>query len=536
MRLSLILLFIVLLASIVPLKAQTIPIKQWDRTYGGNGLDYLAALIRTPDKGYILGAGSMSGISGDRTQPSRGGADFWVVRLDSMGNKLWDKAYGGSASETLISMISTSDGGYLLGGNSISAVSGEKTQPCRGNEDYWIVKIDVNGNKLWDKTFGGSDSEHLYDLKQTSDGGYILGGWSESEANGDKTQPTVGAQSIMDCWIVKIDASGNKQWDRNFGGALMDYLLTINQTPDGGYLLACVSGSYVSGDKSQPSLGGWDSWLIKIDANGIKQWDKTIGTNGDEGLACVMQTKDGGFLLRGNSQVGVNGIKSQPCQGGNDYWIVKVDANGNKIWDRTLGGDLSDVPSDIQRTKDGGFIIGGSSSSTLSGDKSENSYGGSDFWLVKTDSIGNKTWDKSYGGGYGELLRTVLPTSDGFVLGGSTYSGISGNKASLGKGNEDLWVVKLGPAILGVNEPSSQAGINIYPNPGSGLINLEIDNPQISQVLVYNSLGHSVYPGSIIKTLNQSQIQLDLIGQAKGIYTIQIITGDQSITKKVALQ
>jgi hypothetical protein len=319
--------------------AQTAPEKQWDARFGGSDEDYLYSLQQTADGGYILGGYSSSGISGDKTQASQGGLDYWIVKTNSGGVKQWDARFGGSSDDALLSLQQTADGGYILGGYSYSGISGDKTQASQGLYDYWIVKTDGGGVKQWDARFGGSSGDVLYSLQQTADGGYILGGYSLSGISGDKTHARNGGN---DYWIVKTDADGVKQWDAGFGGSSDDYLLSLQQTADGGYILGGWSYSGISGDKTQASQGSWDYWILKTDASGVKQWDAGFGGSSDDFLSSLQQTADGGYILGGYSDSGISGDKTQESQGGYDYWIVKTDGGGAKQWDAGFGGSDGD--------------------------------------------------------------------------------------------------------------------------------------------------------------------------------------------------
>ena len=273
--------------------AQNGPAKMWDKTFGGNGVENMASIQQTSDGGFILGGYSTSGISGDKSQASVGTVDFWVIKLDVIGNKIWDKTFGGSANDPLYSIQQTSDGGFILGGISLSGVGGDKSQPNKGNADYWIVKIDANGNKLWDKTYGGSGNDYFRYIRQTSDGGYILCGNSESGISGDKSQNSLGG---FDYWLLKLDGNGNKVWDKTIGGSGSEEFHQLQQTSDGGYILGGGSTSGVSGHKSQTSFGGYDFWIIKLNGSGNKVWDKTLGGNGSDILQSLQQTTDGGYI------------------------------------------------------------------------------------------------------------------------------------------------------------------------------------------------------------------------------------------------
>ncbi|MEK6481832.1 T9SS type A sorting domain-containing protein [Catalinimonas sp. 4WD22] len=358
--------------------------KQWDKTIGGNSYDQLNSTIQTPDGGYLLGGTSDSNASGDKSENDKGGGDYWIIKIDEQGNKIWDKTIGGSSYDQLNSTTQTPDGGYLLAGTSRSPASGDKSEDSRGPRDYWVVKVDKQGNKIWDMTFGGSSFEELGSIISTPDGGYLLAGTSRSGTSGDKSEDNRGIGWSSDYWIVKIDNHGNKQWDKTFGGNEDEVFSDLITTSEGGYLLAGYSNSPSSGDKSEDSEDlNWDYWIVKIDVNGNKEWDKTLGGNQNDYLQSVVSAPEGGYLLAGHSDSNASADKSEDRKGIDDYWVVKVDVQGNKQWDKTIGGDNYDYLSNVIPTTDGGYLLGGQSSSSATGDKSEDSDGYSDMWIVK---------------------------------------------------------------------------------------------------------------------------------------------------------
>ncbi len=296
--------------------------KEWDKRFGGTLPDEMSICLMTPDNGYLLGGASYSRISGDKTQDNwdttSSTYDFWVVKTDAGVNKVWDKHFGGTDDDGLqpSSLQVTIDGGYVLAGVSASGISGDKTQTNRGGFDYWLVKIDSNGNKIWDKRFGGILDDYLYVMRQTKDRGYVMGGTSYSPIGGDKTHTNWGSK---DYWVVKTDSVGNKQWDADFGGTALQDLRALLQTDDGGYILGGSSTSDSSGDKTEANWGYWNYWIVKTDIAGNKLWDKRFGSLGEDGLVAMIQTKDGGFLLGGLSNSGIGGDKTQNTQGGDDY-------------------------------------------------------------------------------------------------------------------------------------------------------------------------------------------------------------------------
>ncbi|MEP7169044.1 MAG: T9SS type A sorting domain-containing protein [Bacteroidota bacterium] len=356
-------------------------VKEWDKRFGGTYDDYLTSFQQTQDGGYILGGYSASGIGGDKTQASWGGHDYWIVKTDSLGIKQWDKDFGGTDLDYFHWIQQTADGGYILGGYSYSDSSGDKTQNLRGSADYWIVKTDSLGNKQWDKDFGGTYLDYLHSLQQTADGGYILGGSSLSGIGGDKTQAAWGGS---DYWIIKIDSIGNKQWDKDFGGNANDRLSCVIQTTDGGYILGGYSQSDSSGDKTQPSWGWYDYWIVKTDSLGNKQWDKDLGgTSPEDQFGYISQTSDGGYLIAGTSYSNISGDKTENNLGQEQTWVIKTDINGIKQWDKTLHTGGHDEAGFAIQTSDGCYAMANTTEAGIGGDKTQPSWGYQDFWIVK---------------------------------------------------------------------------------------------------------------------------------------------------------
>ncbi|RDC64883.1 T9SS type A sorting domain-containing protein [Adhaeribacter pallidiroseus] len=437
--------------------------KLWDKTLGGASTDHLTVVQQTTDGGSIVGGFSSSGMSGDKSAASKGQHDYWIIKLKADGTKEWDKAYGGKENDELTSLQQTKDGGYILGGYSGSGKSGDKTQNSKGSYDYWLVKIDAKGNKDWDKTIGGKAYDVLVSVQQTSDGGYLLGGYSESGKSGDKSTANQGNcdefYCSVDYWVVKLKADGTKEWDKTFGGTWDERLASLQQTPDGGYIVGGTSDSGISGNKTEACKGGNDYWIVKLKADGSKIWDKTIGGMHDDGLGALQQTPDGGYILGGSSASGIGEDKTETSKDGNvyaDYWVVKLKADGSKEWDKTLGSASSDRLKSLRQTKDGGYILGGDSESETGSDKTEASKGGIDFWIVKLKPDGTKVWDKTIGSNDNDEFMSLHQTTQGdFILGGRSYAGISGDKSEPNRGasfSNDYWVVKLDNSNTNVSQ------------------------------------------------------------------------------------
>ncbi|CAN5446762.1 hypothetical protein BH11BAC1_BH11BAC1_03330 [soil metagenome] len=371
---------------------------------------------------------------------------FFVMNISAQNPlvKMWDKTFGGMDDDEPAYFQQTTDGGYILGGYSYSGIGGDKSTALKngpGVLDYWIIKIDSLGNKQWDKDFGGSNGEQFTSLQQTSDGGYIIGGWSASNISGDKSEPSVGN---YDYWILKLDPLGNIIWDKDFGGTSSDQLSVIKQTSEGGYILGGSSASGIGGNKSQPAQGALDYWIVKIDPHGNFQWDKAFGGTDSDKLNSIQQTSDGGYVLGGSSWSLIGGDKTEDAWGIDDYWVVKIDSLGNKQWDKDFGGVESDILYSLQQTADGGYILGGRSGSGISGNKTQPLVGGYDFWLIKIDAAGNKLWEKNFGGiGNEDEFGNISLTDDGgYLVAGTSYSNISGDKTENNLGQEQTWFLK----------------------------------------------------------------------------------------------
>ena len=359
-------------------------IQGWNKTYGGTNDDHASALVQTSDGGYAL--------AGYTNSFGAGGYDFWLVKTDASGTMQWNITYGGTNEDLALALVQTSGGGYALAGSTRSfGVS---------NADAWLVKTDEFGNMQWNKTYGGANYEFFDTIVQTGDGGYALAGCTTSFGAGG-----------YDFWLVKTDASGTMQWNITYGGTNGDIAFALVQTSGGGYALAGYTNSF--------GAGGYDFWLVKTDASGNAQWNKTYGGTSDDSATSVVQTADGGYALAGST--------SSFGAGGYDFWLVKTDASGNAQWNKTYGGTSDDMAFAFVQTSDGGYALAGYTKSFGAGSH--------DFWLVKTDSAGNAQWNKTYGGTSMDYATALVKTVDGgYALAGYT--------TSFGVGPNDFWLVK----------------------------------------------------------------------------------------------
>lgn len=355
----------------------------WNKRFGGSHDDHGHTLIEH-EGNYYFGGFSPSSIEYDRTAPLFGGyGDYWIIKMDINGNKIWDKAYGGIEQDNLLEIIPLSNHQLILYGNSASNISPSKSENSRGSFDIWLVKIDSAGNKIWDKTYGGNayDGTTFHSVTKSFDRGVLIGATSGSTISSEKSEVSRG---MYDYWIIKIDSNGVKEWDRTYGGTDYDNIASVLQLSDGCFLLGGSSISNTSGDKTTANLGDRDYWVVKIDSIGNKIWDKTYGGTGYDVLNKMVLDRDNNILLGGLSKSGLEGNKSEPSKGGTDMWLIKIDPNGNILWDKSFGGSGNEGINDILILSNGDYILAGNSSSPADGDKSQPSWGGVDFWILKT--------------------------------------------------------------------------------------------------------------------------------------------------------
>ncbi|MEJ7912457.1 MAG: hypothetical protein WKF70_04835, partial [Chitinophagaceae bacterium] len=408
------------------------PSIQWQKCLGGTNEDYANSIRSTKDGGSIV-VGGASSNNGDVTS-SNGSSDFWVVKLNAAGSIQWQKALGGTGSEMANSVEQTSDDGYIIAGYTFSnnlTVSGNS-----GFQDFWLVKLDVNGNLQWQKSLGGSSMDYAYSVIQTADGGYLAGG-NTSSTNGAVT----GNHGGDDGWIVKLDAGGAIMWQKCYGGSGLDEIRSVYQSVEGGYIMTGYTTS-VDGDVSG-NHGASDLWVIKIGAQGNIEWQKAFGGNSFDAGYKILPTSDGGYMISGNTRS--NDGDASGNHGDLDAWLVKIDATGMLQWQKCYGGSGADWAISFFQTPDNNYIVGAQTLS-YNGDAVGN-HGGLDKLILKISNAGALQWKKCFGGSQWDYLDEIVPTPDGsFISTGSARSN-DGDVEGLHGSGYDLWVVKYGPDL-----------------------------------------------------------------------------------------
>jgi len=402
-------------------------------TFGGSGSENFASVQQTSDGGYIA-VGNSNSTDQDMQSLNKGVSDAIIVKYDSSGNVTWKKTFGGSSVDYFLSVQQTSDGGYIAVGNSESA-NQDLSGLNKGEQDAIIVKYDSSGNVTWKKSFGGSSDNYFESVQQTSDGGYIAVGSSNST---DQDMQGLNKGS-NDAIIVKYDSSGNVTWKKTFGGSSVDYFVSVQQTSDGGYIAVGNSES-ANQDLSGLNKGNYDAIIVKYDSSGNVTWKKTFGGSNTETFSSVQQTSDGGYIAVGNSNSTDQDMQSLN-KGGTDAIIVKYDSSGNVTWKKTFGGSSADYFISVQQTSDGGYIAVGYFESNDQDMQGLNK-GDWDAIIVKYDSSGNVTWKKCFGGSSFNSFVSIQQTSDGGYIAVGSSNSTDQDLAGLNKGGNDAIIVK----------------------------------------------------------------------------------------------
>jgi hypothetical protein len=423
--------FFMVLSTLVSCKKEKVeaPV-ELNKTYGGPKDDWVSAIAKSRDGGFVL-SGFSNSFSGN--VGNKGGNDIWIQKINKTGNIVWEQIIGGSADEDGRSIIATPDGGYLMAGVTHST-DGDVTGN-HGMEDIWLVKLDASGRMLWQKTLGGSNDDGIgvSSIIATNDGGYILAGATSSN-DGDVSNN----HGDKDGWLVKLNSNGNIIWQKTIGGSGSENIFSMIATPDGGFLMTGqTSSNSINGDDIG-NKGSNDVWVVKVNASGDIMWQKAMGGEGDDNGFLLTISPGGGYVMSGYTASYHGDVSGY--HGGYDAWIVKFDNSGNMIWQKALGGSELDYAYTLITTPDGGSLVGAFTGSN-DGDVSGN-HGGFDAWLVKINREGVITGQKLLGGtGHDNIVVLQSLWGGGYIAAGNTTSmdgDVIGNH-----GGVDRWVFTL---------------------------------------------------------------------------------------------
>jgi len=426
------------------------PDTMWTRTFGGVRDEMGYSVKQTSDGGYIIAGWTESFAARE--------SDVYLIKTDVDGFAIWEKTYGGMARDVAWSVQQTADGGYIIAGYTYSFGSGDG--------DVYVIRTDSSGDTLWTRIYGGTSHDGGQSVQITADGGFIIAGSTLSFGIGQE-----------DVYLVKTDSLGNVMWEKTYGDTLPDYGCSVAKTSDDGYIIAGTLSL---------TAGGRDVYLVKTDIDGDTLWTRTYGGIRDEWAGNVQQTADLGYIIVGFT------LSFGADYG--DYYLVKTDADGDTIWTKTYGGEISEWGYSVQQNVDSSYVIAGWS----------DSYGSCYVYFIKVDAFGDTVWTRTYGGIGVDAGFDMQKTADGGYI-------IVGSTTSFGAGAEDVYLIKISPEHGIDEERVETAKCRHF---GATIISGSLSLPKNKKCKVYDITGRIVSPNNM----------------RSGIYFVEI---DGKITRKV---
>ncbi|MBK8708079.1 MAG: T9SS type A sorting domain-containing protein [Flavobacteriales bacterium] len=500
--------------------AFTQPVIDWQQIYGGSEFDRAYCIDRTSDGGYIV-TGESSSSDGDVIGIHEGPAtqDAWVIRLDAEGSLLWQNALGGSGWEVGVDVKQTLDGGFIMTGSTNSS-DGDVTEMF-GGSDIWVVKLDATGGILWEHSFGGSGSESPWALEELDNGDIVITGETTSN-NGHMT----GCDGSTEFWLARLSATGELLWSNCLGGGHVDSVRDLTVFPDGSVGLVGwtrstdgdVTGIHGSGDPPQP-----DTWVVKSYANGELEWQTCLGGSAND-AGWAIEVAPNGKVYVASTALSTDGDVSTQL-GGGDYWVARLADDGTLEMEHSFGGTSGDAPWGMFCTSASEILVVGSSVST-DGDVSS-SHGSTEAWVIKLDENLELLWERSFGGSLSDSGRDIHWSEDGVIaLTGSSNS--TDGDLTTNYGDNDFWVVKLRPEPVGLRETVSYS-FTLSPNPATSELRIGFNGIAVKRLEVIDITGRVVMNKSI--TRGAPSVDLSIAQLAQGTYSLRVL-GDASYTQR----
>lgn len=462
---------------------------QNDKCFGGSLEDVFNGQISLTDGRHVLFGYSKSNISGTKTENGFGGMDGWVILLDQNNNEVWQKTIGGTYTDFFSNGIQLANGNICLLGTSESSATGNKTSVSNGGTDAWLIQLDLNGNILLDKSYGGLESDNGGgSIIEGNDGFIYLFCSSVSGISGVKTEPNIG---MFDIWLLKCDAAGNIVQQKTIGGTATDYIWNVVQDVNGDFIVAAQSSSGISGDKTESNIGLQDFWVLKINTNFQIINQKTIGGTSSDYPNCML-LKNGNITIVGNSDSNASGNKTESSYGWSDYWLVELTANFDIIREKTIGSDFDDYGCSANLLPNGNLFICGYSDSPSNEFKSQNNIGGRDIWFFLLDDNWNIIYDRTLGS-TGSESGCIASGSDlsNFSIFCNSNGAANNDKTCPTNGQIDFWILSLS-SDLSVDENLSDQFL-VFPNPASETLTISLpDNAATTDCILVDNAGKEV--------------------------------------------
>ena len=493
---------------------------EWYSANGGSENETVYGTFKTSDGGYIALGGTYSGDY-DIDTTNRGYSDAFIIKYDSLGNNEWLHTYGGESNEIFTGVCEANDGGYIILGQTSSVTGDLENLNYHGDNDLWVLKIDSLGNIVWNYLYGGSLDEFSKEIIPANDGGFIILANTKSD-NGDVSNLTGG---YVDAWIMKINNDGGILWEKTYGGTNWDILSKIKSTSNGYVVAGETRSNTISGFN-----GDYDVYLLKIDNNGNTIWEKAFGGSNTDQAFSLDITSNYSYIIGGRTNSN-DSIMSSTVYGNGDAFVMKIDSSGNFIWETTLGGSEEDVFWGICATANNQYFAVGQTESDDFDITSDNCYnhGYIDGFYALIDDNGNKQFSGTLGGNGNDILKNAYYTFDGnYITIGETKSSYGDINNSYGDyGASDIVIAKFNNQNYTEITKTKEKHINIYPNPASNYINIDIDN--INEIQIIDMCGKTVLiENSVDKTIDVSKLN-------SGLYTIKIIAEKNIYSNKIII-
>ncbi|KXH81437.1 T9SS type A sorting domain-containing protein [Chryseobacterium kwangjuense] len=498
------------LCTLVGLSAQEV---LWQKDIKSSTQDFLSQVTTTIDQQYLITGSSIQ--TGSLREPQgtgkqNNGYDFHLVKLNQQGEQVWEKYFSGQNHDYLSASVATQEGGFLIAGTSYSGKGLDKKEDSKGGADIWLIRLNEFGDELWQKTLGSASDEEARSVIQTTDFGFFVAGNVQNSSKG------YGSKDVL---IVKLDKEGKTLSESVLGGKGLDEVEKIIPTKDGGALLGVYSRSGLGGSKKTENSGEGDYWIVKLDKSGKVEWEKNFGGKGDDHLRTLALTSTG-FLIGGESRSERSGNKSVGIEEGTDLWLISLNERGEEIWQKSYNFGNRDIlmgasvlhSADDKTSK--GILLGGYTQaegpSTGSGTSGEDET----FWMLYLDQEGNEQWRKHVKGESRkreERLSDIKLNRDGSII-------LAGTSAEeLGK--ENWKIVKLGDSQI--NKLIEKQDIKIYPNPVSEYAYVEIGFEfKEADILLYDMGGRQLQS---LKTKNKVT-KINTQNLIQGAYLVTIKT------------
>ena len=509
---------------------------EWQQCYGGSENDAAADILISGNYYYILG--STLSDDGDISY-LHGGQDGWLIKAYHTGEIIWEKSYGGSNGDHLLRILPAPENTFYLLGSSFSSDGDISNDPYPNSTDFWILKVDSVGNILWDKILGGNILDQLWTGITTDDGGVVAFGWTGS-TDGDITTSYGG----YDMWMVKINNEGEKEWDFSIGTDGLDFGQAIIQTSEGGFLVGGTSYIGEGGNLTcEPFNYNTEAILVKLDADRNIEWQQCYGGSEHDGATALAEVSDG-YVFGGYASSNDGDISGWHGEG--DIWIVKVDYFGNIIWQKCLGGSRFEGNAKLTITDDEDIIVSGCTQS-IDGDVTGNhtiSEYEHDIWIVKLSSEGELIWEQCFGGIWDEQVSFGFIKKDdsNFVIAGQTDYGPSFDVQCTPHGglyDKDYWVFEIKDTSTNIiSTQTTDNATKVYPNPARDYVIFELNPSVISKSTVIPNTGAGTSAGvrnppERATTVKQGDSSFQPAGQTQGFGMTVVVVNifGQTITK-----